>query len=232
MPLSDTLSPLTAIFYPSQCKICGVRIKKSADVLCVFCLSDLPHTGFQHFAENPAETMFAGRLPIYFAHSEFYFSPQGGIRKLIHELKYKGNRDAGRYLGRAIGKSLQSSFKTANIHSLIPLPLYPDRQAKRGYNQAAIICEGINETTGIPIDVNSIVRKKQTETQTKKHRTDRWKNVCDSFCIIDKSQISGKNILLVDDVVTTGATLEACGSVLIREGGGQIAIATAAIACK
>jgi ComF family protein len=181
---------------------------------------------------NPVEKIFWGRLPLVAAMSEFYFSKGSIIQKLIHEFKYNGNKEIGEYLGAMIGESLRETNRFKNIDSLIPMPLFKAKEHKRGFNQATILCNGISKVMNIPVEKNNVVRKRFTETQTKKHRTERWENVTDSFKINDTSLIRGKHILLVDDVITTGATLEACGTEILKVEDTRLSIATLACASK
>ena len=119
-----------------------------------------------------------------------------------------------------------------NIDALVPLPLYKDKEHKRGYNQATVICNGISSVTNIPVLNSAVIRRHATETQTRKHRTERWENVKESFAVAKVNELAGKHILLVDDVVTTGATLEACGSVILQTENVKLSIATLAYAAK
>jgi ComF family protein len=183
-------------------------------------------------ANNPIEKIFWGRLPLVAAHSEFYFTKDSLIQHLIHLLKYDGNKEIGWYLGELMGKSLQNSNRFQHIDGLIPLPLFPDKERKRGYNQAAVICEGISTTMGVPVLYNIVTRQKFTETQTKKHRTERWENVAESFIVNNTDQLKGKKLLLVDDVVTTGATFEACGNALLKIDDVHLSIAALTHAAK
>jgi ComF family protein len=192
----------------------------------------LPHTNFAQHANNPIEKIFWGRIPLVAAHSEFYFAKESLIQHLIHQLKYKGNQEIGIYLGELMGLSLLDSNRFNKIDYLIPLPLYPDKERKRGYNQAAVICMGMSRTMNVPVLSGNVTRMRFTETQTKKHRTERWQNVANSFMVKDKNQLRGKNILLIDDVITTGATLEACGNSIMQAGEVNLSIATLAMATK
>ncbi|MEI9957860.1 MAG: phosphoribosyltransferase family protein [Ferruginibacter sp.] len=171
-------------------------------------------------------------MPVTAAHSEFYFSKESLVQHLIHQLKYKNNTAIGFYLGEMVGKSLLNSNRFNHIDYLIPLPLYPDKERKRGYNQATIICNGMSEVMNIPVITNNVIRQRFTETQTHKHRTERWENVEGSFWVTNPTVLKGKNVLLVDDVVTTGATLEACGSILLENDDVKLFIATLAHAAK
>lgn len=228
MLFSDTIH----LFYPHVCTGCGSDLVSVHNLLCLNCIETLPQTKFAKHAANPIEKIFWGRLPLAAAHSEFYFSKESLIQHLIHQLKYKNNQQIGFYLGQCMGKSLLESNRFNKLDAIIPLPLYPDKQRKRGYNQAAVIANGVSEILNIPVINNCIIRQKQTATQTKKHRTERWQNVSDSFAINNKNTLTGKNLLLVDDVITTGATLEACGTIMLSIENVIVSIATLAHAPK
>lgn len=181
---------------------------------------------------NPIEKIFWGRIPIKGAYSQFYFAKESLIQHLVHQLKYKGNTDIGIYLGEIMGQTIVNSSRFRQIDALIPLPLYPDKERKRGYNQAAIICNGMSKIMGVPVINNNLIRQRFTETQTKKHRIERWENVEGSFVLKNPAALKGKHILLIDDVVTTGATLEASGSVLLKAENVTLSIATLTTATK
>lgn len=166
------------------------------------------------------------------ATSEFYFSKDSVIQRLIHQLKYKGNTDIGFLLGEFMGRSMLSGSRFSKVDGLIPLPLYPDKEKQRGYNQAAIICNGIGAAMNIPVLTNNVLRQRPTETQTRKHRSERWENVEGSFVIKNPSSLQGRILLLVDDVITTGATLEACGQAILKNVNLQLGIAAVAHASK
>jgi ComF family protein len=214
------------------CTGCGSDLVEEDNLLCLKCVNDLPHTNYAMHAGNPVEKIFWGRLAITAAMSEFYFAKGALIQNLIHEFKYKGNIDVGMYLGAMMGTSLVENNRFNKIDALIPLPLFADKEFKRGFNQATILCNGISEVTNIPVVKNNVIRKKYTDTQTKKHRTERWENVASSFEVNNPDQLKDKHVLLVDDVVTTGATLEACGAEILKIEGTNLSIATLAFASK
>ena len=220
------------LFYPHTCTGCGSDLLKEDNLLCLRCIHSLPHTNFAGIAGNPIEKYFWGRLPVQSAHSEFYFAKEFLVQHLIHELKYKGNTQIGFYLGELMGKSLMNSSRFSHIDALIPLPLYADKEYKRGYNQATVICNGMSSVMNIPVWNNAVIRQYAPETQTRKHRTARWENVKESFRVVKESALINKHLLLVDDVVTTGATLEACGNVLLQQGDVKLSISTLAYASK
>ena len=224
--LKHLLQAALHLFYPHVCTGCGSDIIEDENLLCLHCINNLPHTNFAAHANNPVEKIFWGRLPLTSAMSEFYFAKGTIIQHLIHEFKYKGNKDVGIYLGALMGSSFMNSNRITKIDALVPLPLYADKERKRGFNQAAILCKGMSEIMGIPVITGNIIRKRFTETQTKKHRSQRWENVEGSFEIKSTPELKGKHLLLVDDVVTTGATLEACGHELLKVEGLKLSIAT------
>lgn len=230
--VQSLLSDLANLFYPLRCVGCGADVYTKASPICITCFNDMPRTGFSGINVNPIEKIFFGRLPLIFAHSELYFSKSGIVQQLIHELKYKGNQEIGEYMGTLIGQSLELGKGPMCCDYLVPLPLHQSKQFRRGYNQAEVICKGISVRTGIPILSKAVVRCRSTETQTKKKRTERWQNVDGSFSILEGCKMEGKKILLIDDVLTTGATLEACGRALLQIPGIQLAIATLAFASK
>ena len=228
----NILSDVSHIFYPHLCNGCGSDILGEDNLLCARCIINLPHTDFAQHAGNPIEKIFWGRIPLAAACSEFYFAKESLIQHLVHQLKYKSNQAIGVYLGELMGKSIKDSNRFNNIDGLIPLPLYPDKQKKRGYNQAEVICNGMSTIMQVPVLNDILNRQRFTETQTKKHRTERWENVADSFVVKNEDLLKGKKLLLVDDVVTTGATLEASGNTLLKIEGVQLGIATLTFASK
>ncbi|HMO61326.1 MAG TPA: phosphoribosyltransferase family protein [Ferruginibacter sp.] len=218
------------LLYPHICTGCGSDLLSKDNQLCAKCMTALPYTHYAMHEGNPVEKIFGGRLPIAAAHSQFYFEKTSLMQHLVHQLKYKGNTSIGIYLGELLGKTLSVSHRFQQIDALIPLPLYPEKEKKRGYNQAAIICQGISAVLRIPIINNNLIRRRYTDTQTKKHRTERWENVADSFIVRDSEALCGKHLLLVDDVITTGATLEAGGAALMQAKDTKLSIATLTIA--
>lgn len=230
--LKNILSDTIHLFYPHICVGCGSDLLSPKNLLCLKCISDLPGTNFALHVNNPVEKIFWGRIPLIAAHSEYYFSKNSLIQQLIHQLKYKGNTSIGYYLGELMGKSLTESKRFDTVDALVPLPLYPDKERKRGYNQAAIICDGMSSVMNIPVIKNNVLRQRYTDTQTKKHRIERWENIAGSFTCKVPGQLAGKHLLLVDDVVTTGATLEACGSTIAAIEDVRLSIAALAHAPK
>ncbi len=230
--LKTILGNTLHLFYPHVCTGCGSDLLSENNLLCLRCINELPHTSFAIHPGNPIEKIFWGRIPVTAAHSQFYFSKESLIQHLIHQLKYKNNTAIGFYMGEMMGNSLLQSGRFANIDYLVPLPLYADKEKKRGYNQATIICTGVSAAMHIPVLTGNVTRRRFTATQTRKHRTERWENVEGSFIISNPNALKGKRILLVDDVITTGATLEACGSILTQIEGLQLYIASLAHAGK
>jgi ComF family protein len=228
----NILSDVSHIFYPHLCTGCSTDILGGDSLLCARCFIDLPQTNFAEHAGNPIEKIFWGRIPLAAACSEFYFAKESLIQHLVHQLKYKSNQAIGVYLGELMGKSMKESNRFNNIDGLIPLPLYPDKEKKRGYNQATVICNGMAAVMNVPVLNDVLRRKRYTETQTKKHRTERWENVADSFVLNNEHLLKGKKLILVDDVVTTGATLEASGNTLLQIEGVELSIATLTFAAK
>ena len=193
------------------------------------CFANLPETNFALYAGNPIEKIFYGRLNVQLATAGYYFHKQSALQRLVHQLKYKGNREVGWQLGKWLGMQLQKSNRFTNVQALVPLPLFPDKEKRRGYNQSSVLCEGIAEVLQLPLLNDAVTRKRFTDTQTKKGRSDRWTNVDNSFAISNTGLLTNKHVLLVDDVITTGATLEACGTALKTVQG--LTLSIAALTC-
>ena len=223
---------LLHVVFPHVCDGCGSDLLNIESRLCIRCLSSLPETNFEIHPNNPVEKDFWGRLPLINAAAHLYFTKESLVQHLMHQLKYKGNKDLGLQLGRLMGNALKNVSRFNKIDALVPLPLYPSKEKKRGYNQATVLCEGIAEILSVPILNKVITRPQQTETQTKKGRIERWKNMEGKFQLIDPLAIQEKHLLLVDDVVTTGATLEACGNELLNAPNVKLSIATLCVASR
>ena len=224
-----TSSSLFHLFYPHNCIGCGSDVIDKENFICLECINDLPYTNFAMHANNPVEKKFWGKVALTSAMSLFYFSKVSIIQNIIHEFKYRGNREAGHYLGRLIGQSLANSNRF-DVDIIIPIPLFEKKEKQRGFNQAAILCKGISEAMNRVVLQNIVTRIVHTETQTKKHRAERWQNVEKSFSVTKPELLEGKHVLLVDDVITTGSTLEACGSQILKVNGARLSIATLAMA--
>ena len=162
LSVKDLFADTLHLFYPHTCTGCGSDLLSKESLLCIRCINDLPHTNFAFYKNNPIEKIFTGRLPFIAAHSEFYFSKGQVLQHLIHQLKYKNNKEIGHYLGELMGNSILKSPRFANIDYLVPLPLYADKEFKRGYNQAAIICNGIYASSKIPVMLKNVIRKRPT----------------------------------------------------------------------
>jgi ComF family protein len=232
MKLKNALSNLLHLFYPHICAGCASDLLDENNLLCLKCINTLPHTNYAQHANNQVEKIFWGRIPVAAAHSQFYFSKSSMVQELMHQLKYKSNQAIGMYLGEMMGNSLLNSNRFADVDGLVPLPMYADKQHRRGYNQAAVICKGMALAMNIPVINNNVCRRYAIETQTRKSRIERWENVTGSFVIKDPAALTGKHLLLVDDVLTTGATLEAAGNSILQCDNVKLSIATVAFAAK
>lgn len=224
--LKEIKDSLLQLAFPHVCEGCGTDNLQAEHLLCLRCLSSLPETNFHLHRDNPIEKIFWGRIPVSYATAQYYFTKESMMQHLMHQLKYKGNKEVGIYMGKLMGWAIAGSNLFSSLDALIPLPLHKSKEHKRGYNQAAVLCEGIASVLNKPVLKNVIVRPEQTETQTKKGRIQRWQNMEGKFAITDTAAIDNKHVLLVDDVITTGATLEACGRAILKAKNVQLSVAT------
>lgn len=214
------------LFFPRNCYSCGNNLISQESIICYNCKYSLPRTGFHLQPGNPVEQLFWGRVPLKAAAACFEFRKSGGVQRLLHQLKYKGVKEIGREVGRIYGKELLQSQSFSSSDFIVPVPLHPLKLRSRGYNQSEMFAEGLEESMPRAEMRNLLQRTTHTATQTKRSRFDRWKNV-ETVFDFDRRQgdVRGKRILLVDDVVTTGATLESCAARLLREGADSVSIA-------
>jgi ComF family protein len=217
------------LIFPVHCAACGEILIKNERIICSGCIYHLPRTDFHLSQDNPVARIFWGRIRIENATAYYFFNKGSRFRRLIHELKYLGKQDIGIELGRAFGYDLlKSGFR--DIDMVVPVPLHQKKLKKRGFNQSECIARGIAEAMTRPINSSSVIRAADTSTQTRKSRYDRWLNVEGVFRVTEKDLLAGKHILLVDDVLTTGATMEACAAAILEVEGTKVSIAALAVA--
>lgn len=210
--------------------VCHNDLAEGESVICTSCLYHIPRTRYWFEAENPVAKIFWGRVLVENACSFFFFAKGSRYRKLLHHLKYNGKREVGFVLGKEFGNELSKVDFYKSIDFIVPVPLHPKRLKQRGYNQAEEIAKGLKESMGIPISTDNLIRAEYTETQTRKTRTERVKNVSKAFKLDNPEAFKGKHVLIVDDVVTTGATLEECASTVLKAENVKVSIATLAYA--
>lgn len=223
--LKEIRESVVHLLFPHICSGCGNDILDPSSALCLRCMDAIPETNFELHPNNPVEKKLWGRLKLENATAQYYFTGESLMKRLMHQFKYKGNKELGLQLGRMMGESINRSGRF-HVDALIPLPLFPAKEKKRGYNQSTVLCEGIAESLHVPVLKDSIIRSQHTDTQTKKRRIERWQNMEGKFIVVKPESIRGKHLLLVDDVITTGATLEACGAELLTAENVRLSIAT------
>lgn len=221
---------LAHLFYPRLCDGCNKPLLPEEDILCLNCnVYNLPRTAYHHIADNETAMRFTGRIRFEKATSLAYFTPEGLLQHLLHRLKYEDRKDIGLFLGRQLGYDLQQLHWAAGMDMIVPVPLHKKKEAERGYNQSELVAQGMSEVLAIPVGAQLLQRVRYTESQTQKSRTERLENMKDAF-EAGTSLKPGLHILLIDDVLTTGATLEAAAMALLAVPGVKVSIATIGIA--
>lgn len=226
--VQESFHGIAHLLFPHCCMGCNAVLENRKEILCYACSRLLPRTNFENQEGNPLEKSFYGRISIASATAAFYFSRENILHQLLVCLKYKQHKEVGWFLGRLLGYQLANAVRFQEIDLLIPLPLHPNKLKFRGYNQAALIAEGIHAVWPKKLVIDAVIRTGFSESQTVSNRVERWQKMKGVFQLANWSAIQGKKVLLIDDVATTGATLEACGAALLQGNPASLSIATVA----
>lgn len=227
--LYDLCDDFISLLFPRICYACGNHLLRNEKLICTECYVLIPRTGYHLQSDNPVARIFWGRCRVEKAAAFSFYNRDSRIRRLIHNLKYRGIQEIGSELGKMYGHVLMESGFLKDIDLVIPVPLHPSKERIRGFNQSCLIARGISDVTGLPLDAVSLGRVSSTSTQTRKSRYDRWRNVEGTFKVRDGGCLSGKHILLIDDVITTGSTMESCVNELLKSDDVKVSVAALAV---
>ncbi|MCF6360794.1 MAG: ComF family protein [Cyclobacteriaceae bacterium] len=223
----DFLKDAANLVFPCTCPGCNRPLLKTEEFICLHCQTNLPNR--LNFKNEDLKQRFYGRIQLEEAYGFLLFKNQGLTQKLLHAIKYNGNQELAKELGCLFGVSCQQLSLFSSVDVVVPIPLHKSKYRLRGFNQSALIAEGLVSVLAIEMDNKAVIRKVKTTTQTKKTRAERWKNVDNTFEVVS-NHLENKHVLLVDDVITTGATLESCGQTILASGASKISIACLALA--
>ncbi|HON52211.1 MAG TPA: ComF family protein [Bacteroidales bacterium] len=219
------------LLFPETCVVCGNTLRYSEKQLCTHCLSDIPQVYIHNKNHNPLETLLWGQIPFVSATSFMLYTKKNKYASILHTIKYKKNKDLGIFIGEMFGKELVKSGFLHNVDAIVPIPLHKKREQERGFNQSTVIAQGISNISQIPVIDTAVMRIRYTESQTKKNKEERLRNVANIFEVTNYHVIQNKNILLLDDVITTGATCISCAETILEQGFiGTLRIASVALA--
>lgn len=223
------LADFISLIYPRLCVGCGQSLLRHEPVVCTVCRYSFPQTRFHNHPTNPVSKLFWGKVEVERATAGYHFRKGSKIQRLIHQMKYKDRPEIGTALGNFLGQELAEDPHFSGVDCVIPVPLHPRKKRKRGYNQSEYIADGVAEALGKPALHKVLFRAVANPSQTRKSHYERWKNVSSVFRINPKRPLENAHILLVDDVVTTGSTLESCAAALLTMPGCRVSIAALAV---
>jgi ComF family protein len=228
--LKELFDDLFSLFFPNLCLGCGQPLIRGEETICMLCHFHLPKTYFHNDPDNVLNRVFWGRVNIEAVAAFVFFQKGSTVQHLLHQLKYRNKPEIGFRIGKWYGQELIYSDLFRDVELVIPVPLHPNKLRNRGYNQSRMFAEGLVSVMQADLEDRCLYRKVDSKTQTRKARYSRWENVENIFAVRNPEKIRGKHILLVDDVITTGATLEACARALLGVPGVRVSIATIAYA--
>ncbi|MCU0450551.1 MAG: ComF family protein [Bernardetiaceae bacterium] len=223
------LSDLVRLLFPEQCAGCGLALLAGETPLCTACRADLPRTGYHLQADNLLAQQFWGRLPLAHTFAYLHFTRRGLAQRLVHALKYRGQQTVGVLLGQLYGAELAEAGLATAFDVVLPVPLHASKHKARGFNQSDCFAEGLAQGLALPWHAHGLARVRATATQTRKTRAERLDNVEAIFTVAQPNLVTDRRVLLVDDVITTGATTEACGQALLAAGCASLSIAALAV---
>lgn len=219
---------IVSLFYPRLCAACGDALQQNEECICLNCMLHLPETQFHKEHFNPLRHVFDGRVPVEEVTTLMSYKKANNVQKILHHLKYSGEKEIGKKLGEYFGGQLITEERYRSIQYIVPIPLHPKKQRKRGYNQSEWIAMGLSKGMGIPYLTDVLARTHYTDTQTRKGRFARWQNVKEVFEVQHPEKVSHTHVLVCDDVLTTGATTEAAIHKLLTVEGVRVSVATLA----
>lgn len=220
---------LLNLFFPKVCLGCSAHLGDYEDYVCLECRHELPLTNFHFNGDDRVKNVLYGRVPLEHATSLLHFSKKGIVQQLLHNLKYRGQEDVGLFLGKWLGQELKNLEAYRNIDLVVPVPIHKAKMRKRGYNQVHKFGEEIAAALQVPFNNKILQKRSSTKTQVFKDRLRRLDTDKSTFRVADENELKGKHLLLVDDIITTGATVEACAQVLLNIEGVSLSLATMAM---
>ena len=222
------LKDFLSLIYPQVCQVCGKSLFKNENIVCMKCYRHLPRARFADDPKNPAAQVFWGRVPIKRLVAGFLYNKGNAVQQLIHTFKYSGYKEIGLFLGEELGREISAIKELEDVSYILPVPLHPKKYKKRGFNQSELIARGVARQIKAEVNTTVLFRKTFCSTQTRKSKYERWQNVERIFDLKNKEIIAHKHIILVDDVITTGATIEACVQCLLEADGVNVSVVAVA----
>lgn len=229
-PIIRAVQDLGSLFLPRVCGGCDRGLRQFEESLCSHCVADLPRTRFHDDPRNRVEELFRGKVQLASASAFLHFSRTGMVQRMLHRIKYHHDQQLANELGRRMAEDIKDSPRFRSVDLLLPVPLHPKKERMRGYNQSQLLVDGMRQVWPVEDLGKGLVRMVRTPSQTKRNRLDRWQNVKEAFHLPDATPLKDRHVLIVDDVVTTGATLEGCVLVLQEVPGIRVSVYTAACA--
>jgi len=228
--LRNIINGLIQLAYPQICSGCGAVLMRQEKYFCLQCVHNMPFTAISSVYNNEIMRRLSARVPLSWGYGLMYFQKKSITQRTLHDIKYNNHKDLAVYMGGMLAKHMEGKINLDNNYIIIPVPLHVRKERLRGYNQSAFLGKGMSEQLGIPCCNNILLRKNFRDSQTHKHRSERWEQIQKDFFIRDNKEVYNKNVILVDDIFTTGATAEVCSNTLLNAQVKSVAVVTLAIA--